>query len=436
MDVANRTAYNDQFKDHKDTFTMICNTDPAKDLASNISAIYDNTTMVELKGVVAYLKQNFGDKYANQVKVFQTVKNMTKTIVIKQIIKFVALTLPFYCVKCENEYTPMSQDDSAMDDVTCVKCKVPAHRTCYKKEEINNDHQIFFMCQNCFVSLKKTEKEEEEKRQEEEKILEEKEDTSDDDESDEAEKAMRKIEKWEKKMKKIRKKKRSSIIPSSSSEFESSDDRPIRRQKNKDKKKTDTLCPMLIDGNCPHGVSGKECEYLHKRKCYRFTDYGTRDMNRGGCRFGSECRYMHPTLCRNSVELKTCLNNSCQYAHLKFTKRSQQNEDRNNNSRSYDNHNQSQYQHPKNSKQTQARTRNSYNADDSSWNQNRSAWGKNSAPKQDQSFLEERIAKMQKEILAQMKRQIDQQFMKMQEWDAYETEYPYPPPASGYHKKY
>ena len=55
-------------------------------------------------------------------------------------------------------------------------------------------------------------------------------------------------------------------------------------------------------------------------------------MHRAGCKFGEECRYLHPTLCQNSVRLKMCLNDSCQHTRLRFTKRKQTNENTQQNS--------------------------------------------------------------------------------------------------------
>ena len=316
----------------------------------------------------------------------------------------------------------MSQNDSAEDDVSCIQCKIPAHKVCYKKEDINIDQGLVFLCQSCLVNIGKIKEKEEAK----EKEIEEKKSVYDSsEEEDESDRG------WTKKAKKYRKKRSTTEL---SSESSSADEKSKKSNQSPRAKKKKTLCPMLVDGNCPHGAAGKECEFQHKRKCYRYVDFGTRDMHRGGCRFGNDCRYLHPTLCRNSVELKTCLNDNCQYAHLKFTKRNKPIDsiDGRNNSRSYSN---SQYQHPKSFKSSNqprveetrfnhSKSRNSYNQKESSWNQNQGTWGDTGAFKQDQSFLEERLARMQKEILFQMKKQMETQFQQMQGWETYNTDYP------------
>ena len=118
----------------------------------------------------------------------------------------------------------------------------------------------------------------------------------------------------------------------------------------------------------------------------------------------------------------------------KFTKRKKPIDriDGRNNSRSYSN---SQYQQsksfePSNQPRLEERrfnnskSRNSYDQNESSWNQHQSAWGDTNAFKQDESFLEERLARMQKEFLFAMKKQMEAQFQQMQEWETYNTEYP------------
>ena len=424
MAAENRTAYNNQFNGNAQVFTLISSIDPTQSLDLNKSVIKGTISKPELTGAVAYLKQNFSAKYPLQIEVFQKVNNITKGGLINQILNFVEKTLPVLCLKCKDVYTPMSQDDSAVDDVACIQCKIPAHKACYKKEEININEGIVFLCQSCLVNMgKKIKEKEEAKIKEVEEKKSENESSQEEEESDAGS--------WSKKAKKYRKKK---TTKKSSSESSSADEKSKKTKQSPRVKKKKTLCPMLVDGNCPHGAAGKECEFLHLKKCFKYADFGTRDMHKGGCRFGNECWYYHPTLCRNSVELKTCLNDNCQYAHLKFTKRKKpiDRSDGRNNSRSYSN---SQYQqsksfNPSNQPRFEERrfnnskSRNSYDQNESSWNQQQSAWGDTNAFKQDESFLEERLARMQKEFLFAMKKQMEAQFQQMQEWETYNTEYP------------
>ena len=447
----NRAQYNNQFGANEHLFTLISGIDPAKDHHSNISSIKGKLTKPELQVAVAYLKENFTEKYTTQMNVFQIVKNITKEILLTQAVDFVEKTLPPLCLKCEDIYTPVSQDDSAEDDVLCIQCKVTSHRVCYKKNDINIDQGIFFLCQSFLVNIGKTEEKNEEKK--EDKVTVEKVDEGDP--TDEEEKDG---DGWTKKAKKHRKKRPTSSSDDSSDESSADESHKERNKMRRSPqvKKKKTLCPMLVDGNCPHGAAGRDCEFEHKRKCYKFNNFGTIEMHRGCCRFGNECKYLHPTLCKNAVELKTCLNESCQYAHLKYTKRNKPRDD-GNHFRSYSNsYNQrqnpnSQRENPNSQRENQnsqnqhaksfnysnqprvedARynsnsSRNTFNRNETSWNQNTNTRDDTSLFKQNQSFLEESLQRMQKELLYQMQKQMETQFQQMQAWERYETEYPKP----------
>ena len=83
--------------------------------------------------------------------------------------------------------------------------------------------------------------------------------------------------------------------------------------------KKDTICPRLVVGECPHGITGKDCDYKHPKWCFKFTRYG--DKAPEGCRRGNRCWYYHPKLCENSLKLKICLNKKCKEVHILGTRR-------------------------------------------------------------------------------------------------------------------
>ena len=90
--------------------------------------------------------------------------------------------------------------------------------------------------------------------------------------------------------------------------------------------KTNPICSKLKQGKCPHGITGKRlyqgkmCEYLHPKFCKKFTRHGS--GGRLGCKKShSECLFYHPTLCRNSIKYRKCLNLNCTFTHLKGTVR-------------------------------------------------------------------------------------------------------------------
>ena len=81
------------------------------------------------------------------------------------------------------------------------------------------------------------------------------------------------------------------------------------------------LCSHYKRGRCRHGISGKklvygkECSFLHPRKCIKYCRYGN-DKHKG-CRGG--CNFFHPILCRNSVWHKKCYEENCTFQHLSGT---------------------------------------------------------------------------------------------------------------------
>ena len=66
-------------------------------------------------------------------------------------------------------------------------------------------------------------------------------------------------------------------------------------------------------------INGKECVYLHPRKCIQYCRYG--NDRQQGC--NGPCEFFHPNLCTNSVRFKQCFKPNCTYAHLLGTKRRQ-----------------------------------------------------------------------------------------------------------------
>ena len=85
------------------------------------------------------------------------------------------------------------------------------------------------------------------------------------------------------------------------------------------------VCEEYKRGKCPHGISGKRvvagktCSLRHPKLCKRFLKNGPN--SRYGCKQGDKCTHFHPILCRNSVQKRLCLNQTCTFMHIKGTKR-------------------------------------------------------------------------------------------------------------------
>ena len=86
------------------------------------------------------------------------------------------------------------------------------------------------------------------------------------------------------------------------------------------------VCPRLIEGKCPHGVSGKQaadgkekCDLFHPKRCIKYLRFRTHETR--GCKDGENCAFFHVNHCQSSVESKKCKDVNCKLMHLAGTKR-------------------------------------------------------------------------------------------------------------------
>ena len=313
-----RAMYNDLFLPNGLAHNLISKVDKNVDRDKNLAVLINvGLQKDDLKGIVTYLKDNFSDTYPTATEKLNIKQhNITKAGLLNQILDFVIYTIPSLCLKCDEKYVPYAQNNSANDDVVCFACKLPAHRECYTAADVN--FHLVFLCEICVTGERKeptvtvrtehgTEKE----------------DTTD----EESTKSPKKVER------KSPDKSQNHVNVDSGDTTTTTDEEEKKRRKKKYKRrseryekieiivKKDQVCPLLIEGKCPHGIGGKQCEYKHKNMCYKYCSFGTKDMHRGGCGFGDNCRYLHPILCQNSVINRTCFSESCTNGHLRYTRR-------------------------------------------------------------------------------------------------------------------
>ena len=79
------------------------------------------------------------------------------------------------------------------------------------------------------------------------------------------------------------------------------------------------ICKHYIKGSCKHGIKGKDCRFEHPKACRKLMNHGTRAKL--GCQEGKKCSSFHPKMCFESLRKGECFNNSCNFAHVKGTKR-------------------------------------------------------------------------------------------------------------------
>ena len=226
----------------------------------------------------------------------QFINHQSRTIpkYAEDIVKFIDNLKPTLCPVCNDNYVP-TIDDYGEGKVNCFLCERPSHHHCYNDMNINPEIGVIYICSECLsvnAAKKLSDKisHEDKKNESPPKEPEEEESAKTDEE--------REI--------KIVKTTEGANTQQPSREFQRSDED----------------CPLYAKRQCPHGLTGKReiegrpCPYRHRRLCDYFKEKGPE-----GCKFGRRCRYFHPPVCQNSLNLQTCLNRDCYSYHLPGTSR-------------------------------------------------------------------------------------------------------------------
>ena len=312
-----REDYNDQFTGSNWAHYLIRRVDPSKDGDTNLAVLLDSKIKITpLKAVVNFLKTNFAIKYPDFVEPLNTGKpTKTKTELANQIIDFVKKTVPHLCKTCDTNYTPYIDNRSDGEDpaVTCFLCEVPAHAVCIKRNSINHNQGIVYLCATCYISKGKSEA-----------IITDKtglpqqdptgEEDSDSDESEitpyQKPPVVEKSSRVEKliKTKKLTKKRHSKSNQQIAHQSETDED-----ETSSESEEPSNLCPEYKWGKC-HQFN--TCPYDHPPRCWSWLQHGK-------CPYKRKCRYNHPPLCRYSRRERQCYNVECKFFHLYGTKRNQ-----------------------------------------------------------------------------------------------------------------
>ena len=211
--------------------------------------------------------------------------------------------------------------------LSCVRCTRSACTNCYESEKakLNSlsmlNRNIFYMCETCnSVSAKENQPEEAHKKKscgkktaqlpessptesdQSENITGEQSETIELDDSD-ADMVENSSDKEEPSKKEELSKKAKSAKESSSSP------------------KEHPICWFYKQNKCKFGISGKGCDFNHPKICQRLLSHGTGSQK--GCIKDGMCKFFHPPMCKNSLNKRLCTNLSCEYMHIKGTKRSE-----------------------------------------------------------------------------------------------------------------
>ena len=269
--------------------------DQSKSAKENLKLLQNHKKDLLLE-TVNFLK-TLGTEYPVHIQQINP-KSYYKEDYAKDIISFFKFLKPTQCLTCSENYVPTG-DDFKENQVKCLMCKRPSHHNCYKDSSVNPEIGIVFLCSECLSERKAKDVEENDKQP-----------------LDTTAKPTT--------PKGLKKKSQTDSDSDENSDDESCEHKPKKDKYQKDRKKgsDEKDCPLYLKRICPHGltgkrlVNGKPCPQKHRKYCRYFMEYGP-----SGCRFKSQCRYLHPRLCENSLKLKTCLNKSCTEFHLKGTQR-------------------------------------------------------------------------------------------------------------------
>ena len=210
-------------------------------------------------------------------------KSRTKEEYASDIVNFIDFLKPTQCLVCKTNYVPTGEDYFE-EHAKCFVCRRPSHGDCYDNHNINAQIGVLFVCSECLSIKAATELADDVQKQQ--------------------------------------------LVPQTpKTDHPSPQDTNVTTEGGNHNGNEETVqeiqdCPLYLKRMCPHGPSGKhlhmgkQCPYKHRRRCIYFTRYGP-----SGCRFREKCRFLHPIVCQNSLNLSTCLNDSCTNFHLKGTRR-------------------------------------------------------------------------------------------------------------------
>ena len=230
----------------KDTLGLI---EPDADVKTNIDLI--NVTGVLRPTLISTFdllcKSSFNSHRTENIR---QSKATTKPLIARDIVNFIFSLFPAKCSKCDDNYSS-NKDDTP--ELTCYKCNRGSHPGCFSAENVEENMGIFYFCSECIPSLKKLQKEDTEPPAKSAKK--------------QADAPATPLVDTQEPQVEVTKPSVGSVAPS-----EKSDSASNKKE----------ICPLLLKGICPHGVTGLNCTSGHHPvRCWQYSKYGT--DKRWGC---------------------------------------------------------------------------------------------------------------------------------------------------------
>ena len=226
-------------------------------------------------------------------------KATTKEPIARDIVRFIHRCREITCLKCSNDYAPFSSTNTG-SLVTCHFCHTPGHLGCYTDSVLDPEAGVVFVCPPClgspipppYVAPPAA-----------------------------VQTAPPAAVQTASPPPAAQQSASMPPQPNTGAARTSRDNEPTERNKKMKSLSFDrskAVCPLLLEGNCPHGISGKDCTNYHPPWCFLFQNNG-KGGARGCHKADNKCLYFHPQLCQNAVKQGICLNKPCKKVHIRGT---------------------------------------------------------------------------------------------------------------------
>ena len=257
--------------------------DQSKSADENIKLLCSTFQREPLKNACTFLK-TISAEYPAQAQNINA-KSRNKEEFARDIITFLDFLKPTLCLKCNTNYVP-TRDDHSDEKLKCHNCRRPSHSDCYIDHEDNSKIGIIYFCGECMSAKTANALTESLRLHQEQQLTE-------------------------------------TPKPQVNETCKPAEKKPEEKgEEEVEQNENASDCPLYLKRICPHGltgrreVNGKSCPLKHRKLCFYFARNGP-----SGCHFKKRCKYLHPTVCQNSLKIKVCLNDACQEFHFKGTQR-------------------------------------------------------------------------------------------------------------------
>ena len=259
---------------------------PEESIEKNVALLKSAKIKADTLKLASELLSSMNADFPQPAKEISASKATTKEAIARDIVRFIHRCREMTCLKCSTDYVPFSSTNTG-SVVTCHFCHTPSHLGCYADSELDPEAGVVFVCPPCLGSqippIHVAPPPEPEQTA-----------APNSPAADQL---------------------------SSQSSTEAVREPVVERHKSKktllyDRSKA--VCPLLLEGNCPHGISGKGCANYHPPWCFKFQNNG-RGGERGCHIADDRCTYFHPQLCQNAVKQGICLNKPCKRVHIRGT---------------------------------------------------------------------------------------------------------------------